>query len=444
MISAGEILKLIQKKGVDSAEVFLSSSSSLKIDVLDGKVESVDEVRDEGCGLRVIKDKRLGFAYTSEFEASVIEETIDQALENAKSSEADEYNSFPNPPIPQSPNLPDLFDPKISKVPVQAKIELALKIEAAAYQTDKRVKKTEKVSYNDSEIEVWIANSNGVSVNYKTNYCGGLAQIVAVQDQEMEAGFGIDFVKGFDALKPEKIGKEAAERAAGLLGARIIPSQKVPLVIDPFVATNILNVLAIPLSSDAAQKGKSLFANKLGNEVGSEILSIIDNGRLENGLAAAPFDAEGVPTQETRLIENGILKNFLYNTYTANKGRARSTGNAVRESFNVMPHLGPTNLYIPAGKQSPDEIMRSISRGLYIQRVMGIHTANPISGDFSIGAAGFMIENGERTFSVRGITIAGNLIEMLKSVNGVASDLRFITNVGSPTLLISGINVGGG
>ncbi len=443
MIPAGDILKIIRKKDVDSAEVFLSSSRSLKIDVLDGKVESVDEVRDAGCGLRVIKGKRLGFAYTSELDEAVIVETIDQAIENAKSSDTDEFNSLPNPPIPQSPNLPDLFDPKICKVPVQEKIELALKIEASAYQTDKRVKKTEKISYNDSEIEIWIVNSNGVDANYKANSCGGFAQIVAGQNQEMEAGFGIDFVKKFEDLKAEKIGKEAAERAAGLLGARIIPSQKIPLVIDPFVGTNILNVLANALSSDAVQKGKSLFADKLGNEVGSEILSIIDNGRLENGLATAPFDAEGVPTQETRLVENGILRNFFFNTYTANKGRARSTGNAVRESFSAMPHLGPTNLYIPAGKQTSNGIIRSISRGLYIQRVMGIHTANPISGDFSIGAAGFMIENGEKAFPVRGITIAGNLIELLKAVDGVASDLRFITNVGSPTLLISGISVGG-
>jgi PmbA protein len=287
-------------------------------------------------------------------------------------------------------------------------------------------------------------NSNGINANYKANYCGGIAQMVASQDQEMEAGFGIDFVKKFDDLKPEKIGKEAASRAAGLLGARIIPSQQIPLVIDPFVGTNILNVLANALSSDAVQKGKSLFVNKLGNEVGSEILSLIDNGRLPNGLVSAPFDEEGVPTQETKLVENGILRNLLFNTYTAGKGKAKSTGNAVRGSFKSLPGIGPTNLYIPAGEQSPDEIMKGIGKGLYVQRVMGIHTANPISGDFSIGAAGFMIENGEKAYPVRGITIAGNLIEMLKAIEAVASDLRFITNVGSPTLLISEITVGGG
>ncbi|MEE8638495.1 MAG: TldD/PmbA family protein [Candidatus Margulisiibacteriota bacterium] len=436
-------LRKLKCRDIDQFEVFLSSSKGLKIDVLNQGVESIDAVDDIGCGIRVIKDKRLGFTYTSDFDEEVLEETIDQAIENAKSSEADEFNTLPNKLTNQPTNQLDLFDPKISKTSVKEKIELALKIEASAYKTDKKVKKTEKVSYSDSESEVWIVNSNGVSVNYKANYCGGHADVIAVQNGEMEAGFGLDFVKKFDDFKPEKAGEEAAKRAAGLLGAKPIPSQKLPLLIDPFVGTQILEVLANALSSDAVQKGKSLFVDKLGNEIGSEVLSIIDNGRLPNGLVSAPFDGEGVPTQETKLIENGILRNFFFNTYTANKGNKKSTGNAVRGSFKSLPGIGPTNLYIPAGRQPLDEMMKGIPKGLYIQRVMGIHTANPISGDFSIGAAGFMIENGEKTYPVRGITIAGNLIEMLKAIEAVASDLRFITNVGSPTLLISGMTVGG-
>lgn len=441
--SPKSILESILKRDVDQAEVFLASSKSLKIDVLNQKVESIDGIRDLGLGIRIIKDKKLGFAYTSDFDETVLEEIINQAIENAKSSEADEYNSLPNNLAPSSVIDLELFDPKIAETPIKEKIELALKIEEAAYKSDKRVKKTEKVSYSDSESEAWIVNSNGVNVNFKINYCGAVADMIAVQNGEMEAGFGLDFVKKFDDFKPEKIGKEAAERAAGMLGAKSIPSQKLPLILDPHVGTNILEVLASALSSDAVQKGKSLFIDKIGNEVGSEALSIIDNGRLPNGLASAPFDGEGVSTQETKLIENGILRNLFYNTYTANKGKTKSTGNAVRESYMGLPVVGHTNLYIPAGSQSADEMIKSISKGLYVQRVMGIHTANPISGDFSIGAAGFMIENGEKTYPVRGITIAGNLIEMLKAIEAVASDLRFITNVGSPTLLISEMTVGG-
>ena len=444
MLGPNHILKKILARKVDEAEVFLSSTKTLKIDVLNRKIESVDEINDLGCGIRVIKDQKLGFAYTSDFEESALEETVDQAIQNAKSSEADEFNLIPNHPTTQPPKGLELFDPNINKTSIKEKTELALKIEAAAYRSDRKVKKTEKTSYSDSESEIWIVNSKGIDLNHKTNSCGGYAQVIAIQNGGMETGLGIDFVKKLNDLNPEKIGEEAAERATQLLGAKSIPSQKIPIVLDPVVGTQLLGVLSSALSAEAVQKGKSLFADKIGKAVGSKVLSIIDNGRLPNGLATAPFDDEGVLTQETKLIEEGKLITFLFSTYTAGKGRTRSTGNAVRSSFKNLPGVGPTNLYIQAGSESPDSIIKSISKGLYVTRVMGIHTANPISGDFSIGAAGILVENGEKSYPVRGITIAGNLIEMLKGLEAIGSDLRFIVNIGSPTLLVSGITVSGG
>jgi len=441
-MKAQDILKKILKKDIDQAEVFIASNQTLKIDVLDRKVESIDEIRDAGCGIRIIQDQKLGFAFTSDLDGTVIDETIGQAIANAKNSEADEFLTLPRR-IPAKQDKLNLYDKQIPSTSVDKKIELAFKIEETAYKADKRVKKTEKVSYEDSESEVWIVNSNGVDVNYKINYCGGDAGVIALEGPEMQAGFGIQFVKKFEDLGPEKVGKEAAERASQLLGAKSIPSQKISLVIDPLVGTQILGVLAAPLSSESVQKGKSLFANKTGKIIGSEILTIIDNGRLENGLGTAPFDGEGVPTQETKLIDNGILKTFLYNTYTANKGQTKSTGNAARGSFQGVPSVGPSNLYIKPGSDPAEKIIKSIKKGLYVTRVMGIHTANPISGDFSFGAAGIMIENGEKTYPVRGITIAGNLIKMLEAIEAIGSDLRMIADIGSPTLLISELSVSG-
>ncbi|MFC1637531.1 TldD/PmbA family protein [Candidatus Margulisiibacteriota bacterium] len=443
MIDPREILKAVQIKNVDQAEVYFSSGKHLEVAVLDRKVEAVKAVEDTGCGIRVIKNKKLGFAYTSDFDPDVLEETIERAVENAKCSEADEFNSLPINPTTHQPLNLDLFDEKISKVPVKDKIELALKIEETAYKTNKRVKKTEHVSYSEAEGEVRIVNSNGLDVKYKSNYCGASAQVIATMDGSMEAGFGLDYVNKFNDLKPEKAGQEAAERAVQLLGAKPIKSQKIPLVFDPMVGVDILETLAAALSADAVQKGKSMFAGKINKEVGSSILNIIDNGRLANGLSTAPFDSEGVPTQETSLIKDGKLQTFLFNTYTANKGKTKSTGNAARGSFMTTPSIGTTNLYIPAGKVSPEEMIGSIKNGLYITRVMGIHTANPISGDFSVGAMGIMIENGQKTYPVRGITIAGNLIEMLEGLEAVASDLRFVVDVGSPTLMIHDMTVSG-
>ncbi|MEA3494194.1 MAG: TldD/PmbA family protein [Candidatus Margulisiibacteriota bacterium] len=442
-MKAKEILDKILAKDVDQAEVFFASEKTLKIDVLDREVEAIDEIDETGIGIRVIKDKKLGFAFTSDLDETVLEETIDQAIQNAGNSERDKFLGLPSSIVVQQEGRIELFDERINKTSIEDKIKIALKIEDAAYKADKRVKKTEKVSYSDSESEVTIVNSNGVNANYKLNYCGADAGMIAVSDQEMQMGFGLDFVKKITDLNPEKIGREAAERSTQLLGAKPIASQKIPLVIDPYVGSQILGVLAAPLSSESAQKGKSLFADKIGQIVGAKSLTIIDNGRLKNGLGSAPFDGEGVPTQETKLIKNGKLNSFLFNTYTANKGKTKSTGNAARGSFQSLPVIGPTNLYIKPGDKSHEEIIKSIEKGLFVTRVMGLHTANPISGDFSFGASGIMIENGEKTFPVRGITIAGNLIEMLEAIEAVGSDLRFIADIGSPTLLVSGISVSG-
>jgi PmbA protein len=438
-----ELLGLLRKEDVDQAEVFLSFTDSLKIDIHDQKVESINEINEIGCGIRIIKDQKQGFAYTCDFDESMVNRTIQHAIENARSSEADEFLTLPDKQSLPAAEL-NLFDDEIEKTSVQKKIGLALEIEASAYRQDKRVKKTEKVSYSEAQTQISIANTNGINVTYKSNYCGGFANIIAAFDGEMEAGSGVDLVKRLKDFKPEKVGTEAAQRSTELLGAKQIRSQKIPLVFDSFVATQILDVLAFALLADSVQKGKSLFGNKIGEQVGSKVLNIIDDGRLANGLGSAPFDAEGVPTQETKLIEDGKLNTFLYNTYTANKDKTRSTGNAVRPSFMGLPSVGTSNLYIRPGDKSPGQIIGSIKKGLYITRIMGIHTANPISGDFSVGAAGIMVENGKMTYPVRGITIAGNLIEMFKELEAVGSDLRFIEEVGSPTLLIHDMTVSGG
>lgn len=437
------ILKQIIKKGIRQAEVYISSSNTLKIDVLDQKVEAIDEIEDCGLAVRIINENKLGFSYTADFDETVIEDTIACAVNNAENTAADENHCFPETNKLNQENELELFDQKINETPIEDKIARALKMEKGAYAVDQRVKKTEKVSYYDSESEVWIVNTNGIAINYKLNACGGYADIIAMQGEEMESGFGMSYKKKYQELIPEEIGKEAAQHALELLGAKTIPSQKIPILLDPLVGTQLLEVLSQLLSAEAVQKGKSLFAGKLGKAIGAKALTIIDNGKLKNGLASEPFDAEGTPTQETKLIENGILSNYFFNAYTARKGQSRSTGNAIRASFKTPPSIGPTNLYFSPGEQSQSSLLKSVMHGLYLTRLMGLHTANPISGDFSLGAAGLMIEKGEKTHPVRGVTIAGNLIDLLKAINGIGSDLRFFGAVGSPTLLISGLTISG-
>ncbi|MFA4905452.1 MAG: TldD/PmbA family protein [Candidatus Margulisiibacteriota bacterium] len=424
------------RSGATQAEVFQINSKTLKIDVLDQKIESIDNLQDGGLGLRVIdKEKRLGFAFATEPE----EDLAEAALTNARFTKSDEYNSFPAP-FPSKSG--EYFDPAIAAAPLKQKIDLTMQVESSAYNYDKRVKKTEKISYTDSETEVRMVNSNGLDIHYKTNHCGASADVIAEAGSEAESGLGISYVTRFADLKAKEVGEEAARRAGELLGAKTISSQKIPLVLDPLVGAQILGTLSPILSSDSVQKGKSLFSGRLGKAVGSSLLVILDNGKLENGIASAPFDDEGTPSQETILIENGVLKSYLFNSYTAAKGETISTGNAKRSSYKSLPEVAPTNIYIkPGDKSSPD-----CRKGLYITRVMGMHMVNPISGDFSIGAAGIMIENGEKTYPVRGITIAGNLTDLLKGIEVICSDLRFVpfsANLGSPTLLVNGLSISG-
>ena len=439
-VAPQELIDKAQKAGAAQAEVFLVKEKGLKIDVLDQKIESIDDLLDGGFGLRIIdKEKRLGFAYATEPE----EDLVEAALANARFTQPDECHTFPGP---ASTISGDFFDPEINQTPLKQKIELALQVESAAYARDPRVKKTEKVTYSESETEVVIVNSKGLDIRYKTNHCGASADMIAEEGNEAESGLGISYVAKFKELKASDIGNEAARRACELLGAKAISPQKMPLVLDPMVGAQILGALSPILSAESVQKGKSLFADKIGQAVGSSILILIDNGKLEKGVASAPADDEGTPSQETILIENGVLKSFLCNSYSAAKGKTRSSGNAKRSSYRSLPEIAPTNFYIKPGSLSPAECLKPIKKGLYVTRVMGMHMVNPISGDFSIGAAGIMIENGAKTYPVRGLTIAGNLTDLFKGIEVICSDLRFIpfsANLGSPTLLVSGLSISG-
>jgi PmbA protein len=207
--------------------------------------------------------------------------------------------------------------------------------------------------------------------------------------------------------------------------------------------TELLGVLETAFSAESVIKGKSFLAGKDGKEVASPLVNIIDSGALEGQLGSSPFDGEGVKTGQTIVIKQGQLQGFLHNLYTANKMGVKSTGNAVRGSYKSTPEVGTTNFYLDKGKISREDLLKEIKRGVYVTEVMGMHTANPISGDFSLGASGLLIENGELTKPVKGIAIAGNLKELLMGIDAVADDLTFFVGKGAPTVRIQGITISG-
>lgn len=438
---AENVVSKARNRGVDQAEAFLIKSKDLSIDVSGGKVETLKLAEDRGLGLRVFRQGRIGFAYTSDLRDTAIDTIIDQAIANSDKTSQDEYNKMPE----QSGDYQDLqlFDREIQQVPEEQKIEFAKTIENAAKQYDKRITITERASYFDAEYELYIANSLGINAGYKGGYCGCYADLVAEENGDNQTGFALKMSLKYKDLDPVKIGKEAAEKAVRKLGAQTIGTQKAVVIFDPYVATNFLGVISPALSAEAVQKGKSLFEGKIGQKVASSKINIIDDGALPDGISSAPFDGEGVPTSKTILVENGELKGFLHNTYTAAKEGVKSTGNGIRSSFKSTPEIGTTNFYIAPGNITPDELIKDISLGLYVTDVMGMHTANPISGDFSVGAAGILIENGKLTRAVRGVAIAGNILDLLKEIEGVANDLTFFGGTGSPTLRIAKMTISG-
>lgn len=427
--------------GADMAEAYLNNGRELVIEVRNGAVETMKLAGDRGLGIRVFQSDRLGFAFTTDLNDTAIGEVVGQAIANAGNAEPDPRHALPRPSA-SYPRL-DLYDPLIKAATVEHKIELARTMENEARNYDQRISVIESATYQDGEVEVILVNSLGVSLQYSGAYCGMYIDLVAGGGEDSQTGFAMDYSLHLKNLDPVRLGKEAAHRAVRMLGAKRGSTTQAAVVLDPYIATGFLGVVAPALSAEAVQKGRSLFAGKVGQPVASELFNLVDDGALAEGIASAPFDGEGAPTAETVLIKNGVLQCFLHNTYTAAKDGVSSTGNGIRGSFKGTPEVGYTNFFLQPGNRSAEQIIGEVKSGLYLTEVMGLHTANPISGDFSFGASGLWIENGKLSYPVRGMAVAGNIMEVIKNVDAVGSDLQFFGGKGSPTLRISRMSISG-
>ncbi len=441
---AKELVSRAKKQGADEAEVFILEARQRKIDVLDGKVEASDDIETGGMAVRTIKDRRIGFAYTGELEEEAFEDAVNNALENSKTTAQDEDLCFAEA-IPQPATL-QLVDKAKNSASVQDKTRIALDIESSARSFDPRVKITEKIFYEDSSVKTIIVNSRGVAVEFEKAVCGAYADVIAAEKGVMESGTWMEYKLAFEDLEPELVGLTAAKRAVAMLGAGPEKSGRASVILSPSAASILLAALSPALSAEYVQKGKSLFAGAMDKPVASRRLTLIDSGILAGQTGSAPYDDEGAPTGELVVISEGFLKGFLHNSYTAKKAGKSSTGNSFRASFMSLPEIQPTNFFIKPGSRSQDELMVSLNKGFLIETIMGAHTINPISGDFSVGFAGMFIDNGRISKPVKGMTISGNILELFSHLEEIGSDLHFFPlngNVGSPSLLIANLAVSG-
>jgi len=440
--TANKILSLAQDQKADAAEVYLRSSTATSIEVKDQKVDAFERAQDIGAGLRVFVNGRMGFAFTTDLSDKALAILARSAVTNAQNTEQDLFNTIPSKTSVAYQSV-KIHDPAFAALTEKEKIDRVIAMEREAFAIDPRIKRIRKASAGFSASETIIMNSSGAEVFFQSTAASASIEVVAEDKGESQAGSDFDVSRFYANLKIEEVGRRAAHKALDLLGAKHIDSIRAPVVLEAEVAGEFLSMMASGFSAESVQKKRSLFMNRLDKQVASGVITVLDDGLLEGGLGTAPCDDETVPMQKKTVIEKGMLARYLYNTYTANKDKTISTGNGMRGGFKGIPGVGVTNLYVVPGKATLQELISPIDRGLLVTEVMGMHTANPISGDFSVGATGFWIENGKRTCPVREITIAGNILDLMQHVDTVGSDLRFAGRINSPSLRIKELSIGG-
>jgi PmbA protein len=426
----------------DAAEVFIRTSASTSIEIKDQKVDAFERARDIGVGLRVLVRGRMGFSFTTDLSEPALKTLVQSAVTNARNIDFDPFHSFPARPVAAYQRI-TMHDPKMVALSEKEMISRVMAMEREAFGVDQRIKRIRKASATFSESETMIMNTRGAEISYRGTAASSSIEVVAEDKGESQAGSDFDMKRFYRKLMIEEVGRRAGQKALDLLGARHIDSRKAPVVLDAEVAGDFLSVMASGFSAESVQKKRSLFMNKLAKPVTSPIITVYDDGLLKEGMGSAPSDDEAVPMQKKTVIDRGRLALFLYNTYAANKDKTISTGNGLRGGFKGMPGVGVTNLYIKPGSQTLEDLISGTKSGLYVTEVMGAHTANHISGDFSVGATGFWIEKGKKAYPVREITIAGNILDMMKNVDAVGSDLRFFGRIGSPSLRVKELSIGG-
>lgn len=427
---------------VETAEVFLRDAQSGSVDTKDGEIENVIARGERGLGVRVLDGERMGFAHSSDLAAEGIDACVELARRMSRITEPDPDLAIAGAPL-ETEDLA-IHHPGLESRSLADRGSVALAVEKAAREADTRVTYFRKTTYSDAEVTTIIATTRGVRASYRETFCGAMTSPVASHGGERQIGYHGEGARRLEDLDPRRIGARAAERAVEKLGARPFPTQKLPVVLDPWMAMALLGAISPLFSADNVLKGRSLFAGKLGERVANERVTIVDDARRRGGLRSAPFDGEGVPTTRQTLVEGGVLRGYLTDQKTAKKMNTTSKGNARRGSYASPGRIGPSNFYIEAGTADATALVRGLGRALAVTSLLNLHTIDPVSGEFSLGATGTYLESGAAQHPVQGITIAGNLTHLLSSVSGVGSDLTFGPGgIGSPTLVVAELSIGG-
>lgn len=441
---AEDIVRRAMTRGATAAECVIREGDEFSTLVRLGQVETLKESGSKAIGVRVFYGRRAANTYSSDFSKEGLERMLTSALGLAKITSEDPFGG-----IPEAAQLGsisgdlDLYSADVYSLPGEGRIAYARRAEKAALDYDPRIRNSEGGSFDAATGHKILANSHGFVGEYQRSYCSVAAVPIAqTENGAMQRDYWYSVARSLSRLEsPEHVGKVAAERTIRRLGARKVKTAQVPVVFDPLVATSIIDHIFEGVNGDSVYRGASFLAGKLGQKIAADRVNLIDDGTMVGGFGTSPFDGEGIPTRRTVVIENGVLKSYLLNTYTAKKLGLQTTANASR-GLAGTPGIGPGNYFLQPGRKTPKEIIGEIKEGLYVTEFLG-HGANLVTGDYSRGASGLWISGGELTYPVEEITVAGNLKEMFLNIVEVANDLEFRGAMACPTIRIDGLTVGG-
>lgn len=433
-----------QARGDEQVEAYVARTRDTDVKVFDGEVESLSSAETEGVGVRVVQNNRQGFAYAGSLDGEAVAEALAEARDNAGFGSEDEYLGLPEPDGVTPAEL-DLFRAELADVAADDKVALALEVERATRAADTRIRGVETAEYGDAAVEAAVASSTGVRAHVRRTVCSVYAYALAGEGAETQTGYGYSVGRHPDELDVAKAANMAAERATQMLGAKQPASRKITVVLDPLVTAQFLGVLSSALSGEAVLKGRSMFADRVGEAVAASRFTLSDDPTNPDAFGAAPFDSEGLATRRNVLVQDGVLLGFLHNTYSGRRSAGASTGSAVRAGFKSTPGVGARALSLVPGDKTQQELLADVGEGLLVRSAIGLHSgANPVSGDFSVGVEGLMIRNGAVGEPVREATVASTLQRMLHDVSAVGSDLEWLPGgAAGVTVVIGDVSLSG-
>jgi len=431
-------------KDGEQVEVFIVRERDTEVRAYNGEVESLTASESHGIGVRVVSGSRQGYAYAGALDESLLAETLAEARDNAGFAQPDEFNGVAVADG-VAPVDVDLYRSDLADLSTDDKVAMAIELERATLAADPRIVGIESAEFVDSIYESAVATNTGIASSTRETGCYLSTYALAEADGETQTGFGFSVGRSPAELDISVAAADAAVRATRLLGAVKAPTTRLTVVLDPWVTAQLLGIIGHTLTGDAVLKGRSLFAERMGEEVASTSITLVDDPTDPAAFTASVVDGEGLSTRATTLIDGGVLGAFLHNSYSGRRSGTASTGSAVRPGFKGAPSVGAQALRIVPGSRNPADLIADVDNGLLVQEVSGLHSGvNPVSGDFSTGAEGVMIRGGELAEPIREVTIASTLQRLLHDVIEVGNDLEWLPmSAAGTTLVVADVTMSG-